>query len=330
MRSSGSNGSPLRIPSVARRPSCSAPNSSERFVLNDLVQHLEHRTIFGRQRVGAGTGAVHEVPRAGTVRERVDLEVLREPLDGLVARTDFSEAAHHHPDPVARGFDHEVPVGDVAVVVRGHEQVLAALTLVRPHETEVHQELEARVIGRAHHAGRDLDHGGAVDLQVERRTRVHGGVVAGQEELARLPAGPGSDDDVRRRREPEVADVGLDDAVHGQGRVEVHVGLRRPLQIELVIELLGRLFGWKGLEFELERTEARLDLVRRRLEIQVGLLLPSYVIKDRHRLLLANRCGNAGADHSFVGVVRVRVCMRSTSSLDLFSRVSLAFVGSGI
>ena len=275
----------MRIPECRQASELLGAEQLGRFVLNDLVQHLERRTIFGYQRVGSGAGAVHEVPRTGTVRERVDLEVLREPLDGLVACTDFSEAAHHHPDPVARGFDHEVPVRDVAVVVRGHEQVLATLTLVRPDETEVHQELEARVIGGAHHAGRDLDHGGAIDLQVERRTRIDGGVVAGQEELARLPAGSRSDDDVRRRREPEVADVRLDDGVHGKRRVEVHVGLCRPLQIELVIEPRGCRFRRKGLEFELERTEARLDLGGRRLEIQVGLLLASYVIKNRHRRL---------------------------------------------
>lgn len=138
-----------------------------RLVLNDLVQHLERRTIFGHERVGAGTGAVHEVSRTCTVCEWVDLQVLLEPLDGLITHTDFTEATHHHPDPVARRLDREVSAGDLAIVVGPQEQVLATLPSVRPHEAEVDQELEAGVIGGAHHAGGDFDNRGAVDLQVE-------------------------------------------------------------------------------------------------------------------------------------------------------------------
>lgn len=98
--------------------------------------------------------------------------------------------------------------------------------------------------------------------------------------------------------------MGLDDGVHGKGRGEVQVGLRCALEIELIVESPRCRIRGKGLELELECTEARLDLVRRRFEVLVGLLLSSDMIEDGHRcLLLVNRCRNPGADARLLPVV---------------------------
>ena len=79
------------------------------------------------------------------------------------------------------------PSGIVAVVARGDDEVLAALAPVGTGPAHVDDEPEPGVVDRARSAaGRDLDDGRAVAVEVEDAGRVDGVGVAGEEQRVRV------------------------------------------------------------------------------------------------------------------------------------------------
>ena len=109
-------------------------------------------------------------------------------------------------------MDDKIAARFVAAVARRQEEVLAALALVGPGGAEVRQELEESVVGVAHHAGRDLDHSRAIQLEIERGDRVHGAVIPGEVVFTGLHE-VGKHADIRGDCEFEVTDLRLHDAV---------------------------------------------------------------------------------------------------------------------
>ncbi len=85
------------------------------------------------------------------------------------------------PDEVAVGGRAvgEVALGQVALVVRWQEQEAAALSVVRPRETDVGDVVEPVVVDETEHACRRLDHD-RPRAQVQPADRVHVLGVRGQ------------------------------------------------------------------------------------------------------------------------------------------------------
>ena len=91
-------------------------------------------------------------------------------------------AAHEVPDVVGLGLHDEIAVGDLAFVARRQDQILAALALVGAGRAEVRHVQEPHVVEHPEHALGQLDHGGAVLLEVEEPQGVHRRRVPGQDE----------------------------------------------------------------------------------------------------------------------------------------------------
>ena len=122
--------------------------------------------------------ALFKTARSRASRERINAQVIFKPSNRLVAQADFTEAAHHDPYPVARGVDNKTVIWCFAIVTRWSKQVLPTRSLIGAYKTKVNQELEESIIGRAHHAGWNLDHRGTIDLQIEGGNGIYRTVIA--------------------------------------------------------------------------------------------------------------------------------------------------------
>ena len=130
-----------------------------------------------------------ELHRRGSIRlgQRVDPQTLTEVPGRRIGQAVDEQTTHDQPVHSRRRPRHEVSVRNRAVVSGGQDQVLATGAAIRTRAAHVGDEPEPRVVdgGRAA-TGWDLDHGGAVPLEIEDARDVHGVGVAGQEQRGRI------------------------------------------------------------------------------------------------------------------------------------------------
>ena len=223
------------------------------FLLDDLVDLLEEAEVVGMNAVERRLGHVDEpgLGRVGGGRQRIDPRRQQgvQPIEG----------ADHHPVRIRRRLEHEVPVGNLALMVRRQEQVLAALTAIRPGVAHVGDVALPQIVDEAQRVRRALDHRRTVALEVEERRPVGRLRVRRQHDRCRRAARIGAGDDVRacpNRSQP---------VAHRQHRRPRHAVQERvdpPHQVERVVAHLDGRRERHPVK-ELHRAERGLQPVRR-------------------------------------------------------------------
>lgn len=217
----------------------------ERLVLDHLVQPLEVADVARESGDARLERRADDARLLHTLAQRIDLEmrlVIRQ--RGLASPRFLLEAARHHPVAPGAGPEDEVAFRHVALVSRRQEEVLPALAAVGTGIAQVRQIEKEAVVDDAQDIRRHLDDCRAGLLQVDAGARVHAFGVVGQAEVLR-PAFTrlGVHDHAAGLADPVVARVHVEQGLHRHRGHEVEIGLRRALQVELVVEFLNGLYG---------------------------------------------------------------------------------------
>ena len=213
----------------------------DRLALDHLVDLLVEGRVVGVDGVEDPSGAGDELHRRRSVGlgQRVDPEALGPHLASRVGLAVLQKAPQRkHVDHRGRPR-HEVPLGDLALVGLGHDQVLAALAAVGPRRTHVDHESEERVVDRAGSGPRrNLHDDRPVLADVEHADRVARVGVSGQEEAVGIHQVAEEQD--------LVAAVDADlhhsatDGLDGRRGDEVEEGLDGPHAVEVVVDRVDR------------------------------------------------------------------------------------------
>ena len=130
------------------------------FFLHNLIKVFPEREISGCK---SAQGFPSDIVKGRSwwipgLRQRIDLgELLYEVNAGCWVTVD-QKAAPGYPNPKGLRPNHKVSLlWYIAVVVRRHDEILAALALVRTRNTHIDHPVVPHVINDAEHLGRNLE-----------------------------------------------------------------------------------------------------------------------------------------------------------------------------
>jgi hypothetical protein len=268
------------MPTAAIGP-ISSGSSADRLPLHDLVEHLVKSPVVGWKGIHhlAGPFMDHRRRRRGDAAELglarqergdgrtdtarlvgVDFELGPDRFDRrLRIALVRNEHAAEPPVEVGAGASHIEPaVGQLALIVRRHDQVFAALATVGSGNAGVGHPAKPGVVDAAEHPGRHFHHHWPL-AEVEHRHDVHRVRVRRQEQRLGVHQLGEHDDLV-------VLDAGvhktLAQGLDADALQRVSERAERVREVEVVVDLLDRRLARHAV-LELQRADPCLDPVRR-------------------------------------------------------------------